>query len=126
MMVVVVFADGFHQSLRREIKRKSTDKIGIYQSDEGFKKPILEQNVSKVLFKYMSTLRTKRPALSWLNSSVGRALHRYHRGHAFFFFFFGGGGGGGMRDRVSFLSAKMTLITAIVICLFNLFNPFLV
>ena len=51
-------------------------------------------------------------------------------GVMFFFVFFvvggGGGGGGGMRDRLSFLSAKMTLITAIVICLFNLFNPFLV
>ena len=29
-------------------------------------------------------LRTdKRPALNWLDSSVGRALHRYRRGHGF-------------------------------------------
>ena len=26
---------------------------------------------------------TKGPAPSWLDSSVGRALHRYHRGHTF-------------------------------------------
>ena len=39
------------QTLRKELKRKSTNEIGIYQSEDGFKTPILEQNVSEVLFK---------------------------------------------------------------------------
>ena len=58
MMVMVVFSDGFHQSLKRELKRKSINEIGIYQSNAAFIK-LIEQNVSKVLLKYMSTLRTK-------------------------------------------------------------------
>lgn len=62
MMVVVVFSDGFHQSLRREYK--SANEIGIYQSVT-----TLAQNVSKVSFKYIHEYITNkiRPAPSWLS-----------------------------------------------------------